>query len=661
MRFPTLARRPAAPIALAVVAGVAIAPLLPPWLPALLAFAVVLALPRTRARVPLLLLGVAGLAGLHATRPAPRIETEPGPRVLLGELTWEAVEELPGGGVAVTVMSGGLRVRLETPQPLPAAALPGARLQAVGQLASWRPAVDPGAFDASQAARRRGLAARFRASSVRVLSPGRGPGAWLAATEVHVRRTLRDAGLPDRELTILRAVVLGDRAQLAPDLREDFRRSGAVHLLSLSGLHVGVVAALALALVRPFSSIDRRGLLLAVLVLYLLIAGARIPTLRATVAGLLFLLAPGRGDAWNRLAVALVVALGWDPGALWDVGLQLSFGTVAGLIVAGNLVVRAGPEAGTLAALHARRRTAPMVWARRLGIGALAAFLASTPLLALRLGQLPLVALLVGPPAIALFSLALVTGVVAAVVCVPAPGAGAFLFGLAGRPLALLLNLIEAAGRLDGGYLDVLPPHPGCAVAGLGALLLVAVRWEGSRSFPWRAAWLGVVLAGALVLPRPHLGDPPPLLLVRRSGRAVLLGGPARAEAWGRPGTARWLRRAKQDLGYPDVHWVRRGPALVLLEEGGARVLVVDSASRRELRTALAATSPQALARIDVVVIPTRGLPRPDLEHLLRVVSPRLVIAHPAHAGWIARGGLPALALGAIDIELRPHLTLRRF
>src|SRR5207247_2508185 len=70
---------------------------------------------------------------------------------------------------------------------------------------------------------------------------------------------------------------------------------------------------------------------------------------RATAGMLVFVLggAFGRGgDAWNRLAVSLLVMLGWDPGSLEDAGFQLSFGTVALLLAVARPIEElvAGPR-----------------------------------------------------------------------------------------------------------------------------------------------------------------------------------------------------------------------------------------------------------------------------------------------------------------------------
>src|SRR5581483_10740702 len=95
--------------------------------------------------------------------------------------------------------------------------------------------------------------------------------------------------------------------------------------------------------------------------------------LRATIAGVLIALAHGHGrggDSWNRLGVALVAVLAWDPSCVEEAGFQLTFGTVAGILaLAPPLRARLGGGRGSLG-----RR------ARGALATSLAAFLAHAPL-----------------------------------------------------------------------------------------------------------------------------------------------------------------------------------------------------------------------------------------------------------------------------------------
>jgi len=154
------------------------------------------------------------------------------------------------------------------------------------------------------------------------------------------------AALPPAEAALVRAIGAGDRSGIDPATTEAFARSGLAHLLSVSGLHLAVVAlgawraarALLLRSDRLSACLDPRRaaalLALPVAGLYALATGADVPVVRsALAAGLGFAgaLLDRETSALSSLALALLAALAFEPGAIHDISLQLSFASVAGL------------------------------------------------------------------------------------------------------------------------------------------------------------------------------------------------------------------------------------------------------------------------------------------------------------------------------------------
>src|SRR5207247_10814539 len=149
---------------------------------------------------------------------------------------------------------------------------------------------------------------------------------------------------PPPEGAVLRALIVGDEEGIDADLREAFTRAGVVHVLSISGLHVGLVAAAGFALARRLLGRSERLLLavdverLAALVslgpvaLYTALAGLGVATLRSAImvaAAVLAGLLGRRADVLHTLALAaLVLALAW-PGTPLEIAFQLSFASVA--------------------------------------------------------------------------------------------------------------------------------------------------------------------------------------------------------------------------------------------------------------------------------------------------------------------------------------------
>lgn len=209
---------------------------------------------------------------------------------------------------------------------------------------------------------------------------------WTARLRERFRRTAR-ALLKPEAAGLLEGLVLGERGGIPSEVWEGFRRSGTVHVLVVSGLHVGLTAALfggLLALLRVPPAV-RWPLLAALLVTYAVLTGLRVPVVRATVMGILLILSRWRGgeiSAFHSLGWAALWILGGSPRALADPGFQLSFAAVLGILAALRWVC---PRA----AAAFRQTHLPGRWARR-AVQALAvscgAWAATAPLLAWRFG-----------------------------------------------------------------------------------------------------------------------------------------------------------------------------------------------------------------------------------------------------------------------------------
>ncbi len=148
-----------------------------------------------------------------------------------------------------------------------------------------------------------------------------------------------NASLHPRNAQVARALLMGSRSSLPEDLRTAFAESGMMHVLALSGLHVGILAGLVWLICRLLNvSATKATLLMLLAVLGLaVISGGRPPIVRAAVllaiAGL-GRLADKQSHPHNILAIAALVILGWNPTNLFDVGTQLSFLAVMGILVA---------------------------------------------------------------------------------------------------------------------------------------------------------------------------------------------------------------------------------------------------------------------------------------------------------------------------------------
>lgn len=208
-------------------------------------------------------------------------------------------------------------------------------------------------------------------------------------------------GMPAREAELARGFVLGEDERIDADTVEDFRRSGLSHLLAVSGQNVALLALLAMPLLAALGMPLRTRLvwILAAIAVYVPLAGAGPSILRAGVMGALSLLATLAGRRSSRLyglAVAAAITLAIDPRIGADVGWQLSFAAVLGILAL------ASPLRAVVAS-----RIGFGGWRGALSEGAamtIAATLSTAPLIAFHFGEVStttLVANLLALPAVA--------------------------------------------------------------------------------------------------------------------------------------------------------------------------------------------------------------------------------------------------------------------
>lgn len=226
-----------------------------------------------------------------------------------------------------------------------------------------------------------------------------GEGSWLRAHCLKGRRAcarLLALGMEDFPDTVglTRALMLGYRQELSDRAEDAFRRTGTLHIIAISGAHVGMVALFFLVLLKATGCPQTRWILVLgpLLLLYALGTGLSASAVRACIMACTFWAAylfRRQPDGPSALALAALLILVAAPGQLWEAGFLLSFGVVGGLLVFYPVLVRP---------LHARVDRDPTPagvppWWLRAGRSVLrsfssllavtvAAWLVSTPLIA---------------------------------------------------------------------------------------------------------------------------------------------------------------------------------------------------------------------------------------------------------------------------------------
>ena len=201
--------------------------------------------------------------------------------------------------------------------------------------------------------------------------------------------TLSDKGLGQQELAIVSAMTLGDKSLIDKDLKNDYSRSGASHVLALSGLHLGIIYFVFSFMTarwrrryhhwsRPVSE----GLILITMWSYVVLVGMSPSVVRAaimmTVYSLLSLQNRNRSSL-NALAFTAIIMLVADPMILFNISFQLSFVAVAFILLYQGRIYSLIPSS-----------THPIVkWCWRFLSVSLAAQLGVAPLTAYYFHQIP--------------------------------------------------------------------------------------------------------------------------------------------------------------------------------------------------------------------------------------------------------------------------------
>lgn len=213
----------------------------------------------------------------------------------------------------------------------------GTRIRARGRFAGFVAPRNPGEFDQALWLKRMGMAAQFQQGQGDVWREvPRWAACWAGIRHGFRERLTRGVDPGSVEAQVIRAVVIGEKPSDADEVMEAFRFSGSLHVFSVSGLHVAMVATMAWW-VFGCMGVPRRWAALGVLPLafgYAWLTGADPPAVRAAWMAAVFIAAFGfrrQPDLLNTLGAVLLVVLLWDGRVLFQPGVQLSYGVVAAM------------------------------------------------------------------------------------------------------------------------------------------------------------------------------------------------------------------------------------------------------------------------------------------------------------------------------------------
>jgi competence protein ComEC len=437
--------------------------------------------------------------------------------------------------------------------------------------------------------RRRGVNTQMRlegADVARLAANPWSPGHWISRLR-HWEAEVLDRAVPEQARGLVEAVWLGERAALDNAQMQRFIHTGTAHILSVSGLHCGLVWLSAEMLLLPLvRSRRRRGLLvLAFVMVFVLVTGARLATLRAAIMIAIYLAAEffeREPDPPTALSISGLIFLLAQPLHLFDTGFLLSFGSMA------SIQLFLDPLRRALGLL-------PRTLGVPLAVG-LAAQVLTVPLVAHYFHVLPLLgplANLLVVPALGLLLWLCIFMVTAGLLLPPF----ALLFGHATLPLVRFIEIVtQGLSHPAGRFIVASPTLLGGALY-LGAALMAAHALRSGGAARRRGILSLALLALAIALWTP----------------------------WHHEAGVDFL-----DVGHGDCAFVRTPGGTTLLIDTGDRSEHVDFGARVAAPFLLA----QGLTTLDYLVLTHADRDHMGgARHLLETLRVRQVVLGPVPSG----------------------------
>jgi len=399
------------------------------------------------------------------------------------------------------------------------------------------------------------------------------------------RRAVADrvlSALPGQAGAVAAALMSGERGAISDEVNAAMRDSGLAHLLSISGLHLGLLAGVVFLAVRcglaaiellalhwPIKKLAAATALVAAF-FYLMLSGAQVPTQRAflmTGVVLVAVMVDRTALSMRVVVLAGLLVLLAAPESLLSVSFQMSFAAVVALIATYEA---AGPHLARWRA-HAGFGRVALLYVGGVLLTSLVGSLATAPFAADQFNRVALYSLLANLVAVPVTALWIMPLVVAAFVAMPL-GLEQWPLLAMGWGLEAVLWSAAATARLPGAV-ELLPS--------LGPFYLPATVLGGLWLCLWRGRWrfLGVLglaagIAAALLAP------PPPDLLVDGAQRRLALrqadGSYAMVEGRGSGAAAQqWLRAAGETAYAPGRDVAGCDANGCFMARAGRRVAVV--------------------------------------------------------------------------------------
>jgi len=275
---------------------------------------------------------------------------------------------------------------------------------------------------------------------------------YLVATRQWVLEQLRKYIKDKDAVAVAEALLIGYRDDLDRELVQSYSNTGVVHIIAISGLHLGMIYGLLVWLFTPFQRKKwnrwvQPVVIITVLWLFTFLAGA-VPSISRS-AVMFTCIALGelinrKTSIYNTLAASALLLLLYDPFYLWDVGFQLSFAAVISIVAFSRHINNW---------CYFRNKLLKGLW--NLTAVTMAAQLLTLPLILYHFHQFPNLFLFTNLLIVPLSGIILFAEIIL-LLSVLVPAVGAFIGNITGWLIHLMNTIIERADRIPFSLTDAI-------------------------------------------------------------------------------------------------------------------------------------------------------------------------------------------------------------